>query len=225
MKVGDRVKIISAEDDDTAISYIGFSGKIDALNYNHEYPIKVRFDRDGSFYFFKRNELEEFINSTSSSAKENFYVRCKSYAELADLINWAATKGYTFYKHAGLSLDCLSVGICDHINFSHGNNSVYGEGYDSFSLDNNPQCITLCYSLPELLSNDGVTKENMNNKNMNDDLERVIREGNMAMKLVGSVKASPTTIAYTEDITSTLGTLKKKDKSVGFVSTPLKNTI
>ena len=62
-------------------------------------------------------------------------------------------------------------------------------------------------------------------ENMNKDLEQIIKEGDMAMKLVGSVKASPTTIAYTEDITSTLGTLKKKDKRVGFVSTPLKNTI
>jgi len=204
MKVGDRVKVTEIKEDSEGYNeyskYVGIEGVVDRILTNADFPIGIKIN--GIKLYFKEDELSVNIQYPPINA----IVKIK---DIHLIENIRGCVGRVVDNDGGVIFENENANfhtLCGKAPFRRG----YWVNLDEVDII-------------------GVYEESKHElkkeENMNDELERVIREGNMAIKLVGSVKASPTTIAYTEDITSTLGTLKKKDKRVGFVSTPLKNTI
>lgn len=215
MEVGDKVKVLGIFGiDKIDHKYVGAEGIIDRIDTSSNYPYRVKFDSYQNNQF-REDELQ-LINKEETLSRE----------DIPDNISYPP-KGALIEVREDYYITDLR-GLIGHVIDDYG--GVVFKQADLNGLHNlNSEIPTdsgRYFHISEVYLVTGSNHpNNKKEENMNKDLEQIIKEGDMAMKLVGSVKASPTTIAYTEDITSTLGTLKKKDKRVGFVSTPLKNTI
>ncbi len=228
MKVGDKVQILGIFGEDKIDEkYVGLEGIIINIEAG-DYPFEVEFEKEPRNNF-SEDELELITDiakesSFKLSSTNDFSViisKSDTQEDINALWEYAASHGYSFYKHAGLESHQAGEGAYVFINFHHvhGGVTIYGEERDSFSVDNNSQLIPESnhYKLKEIINNK--KEENMN------EIERVIREGNMAMMMHKGVNTSTTSLPYTQDIKSTVTSLKKRAKRVGFVSTPLKSTI
>lgn len=219
MKVGDKVKVIgiAAGDVDTkAISYIGDSGIIESTDNFGSYPIKIRFDKDHSTYRFNIEELElvKPIVKEIITSKEDFYILLDTHVkpfELEALFDWARIHGYSFHKHTGLELHQAGKGSYVFINFHHvhGGDTIYREKRDSFSVDNNSQGIKLSYKIEDII--------NKKEENMNEEIEKALKEGDMSMALFNNnvTNLGP---PNQSEVKSSLGGLKKRTKKVKFVT-------
>jgi len=205
MKVGDKVRVLGIfGEEKISEEYVGKIGTIRNIEDGEDYPYDVTFaDHDSSN--FNEEELEVISNGgypplgAIVKVNNDYYI-----TELRGLTGKVVTNdgGVTFGGMTGLNgLHSLS-GLLS---------SPSGRYFTNDDVD-------IVY-YPEL---------NKKQENMNEEIERAIREGEQAMKLAKTEEygsKSTTLSSYVGDVKPTLGNLRKRFKVVGFISTSLKSTI
>ena len=224
MKIGDKVQILGIFGEDKIDEkYVGLEGIIINID-DGDYPFEVEFEKE-----LKNNFSEDELELITDIAKESSFKlpstndfsviisKSDTQEDINALWEYAASHGYSFYKHAGLESHQAGEGAYVFINFHHvhGGVTIYGEKRDSFSVDNNSQLIpeSNYYKLKEIINNK--KEENMN------EIERALKEGDMAMKLAKKTSYADVSCGYlvseqTSD--SSVFQIKRRARKVGYIS-------
>lgn len=188
MKVGDKVQILGIFGEDKIDEkYVGLEGIIINIE-DGDYPFEVEFEKEP-----KNNFSEDELELITDIAKESSFKlpstndfsviisKSDTQEDINALWEYAASHGYAFNKH--YNIDRADVGYHNYkyVNFCYISPETgehrYGYSNNTYSVDNNSQLIpeSNYYKLKEIINNN--KKENMN------EIERALREGDMAMKL------------------------------------------
>lgn len=215
MKIGDRVKVIGIFGQDKIdTKYIGMTGVINNISSGDEYPYEISFD-DGFDNNFTEDELE-LVNSKFSigdrvRVNSNYYINnIQNLEGTVVVIN--ASIGVEFNREYS-GLHTLEGYL----------KSLTGRWFHESEIS------LISKSIP--ISKDLINKKEI----MNEEIERVLREGDAAMKMhdkgkikvvftsfdVPNMLASVTKVKCSNDDT-TIHQIKKRARKVGYIAHRLK---
>lgn len=215
MKVGDKVRVLGIfGEEKISEEYVGKIGTIRNIEDGEDYPYDVTFVNHDSSNF-NEEELEVISNEEELEVK----FEDGGYPPLGAIVK--VNNDYYITDLKGLTGKVVTNDggvafvVMNDLNGLHSLSGLLSSPSGRYFTNDD---VDIVY-YPEL---------NKKQENMNEEIERAIREGEQAMKLAKTEEygsKSTTLSSYVGDVKPTLGNLRKRFKVVGFISTSLKSTI